>query len=377
MRDVGVVTRSRQTNQPIVAVEDPPADVAEPVVAVEDPSVNVAEPVVAVEDPPINVAEPIVAVENQPVNMADLTQILAQLTAMQRIMIDQQQENQEQIAGLHRENQRQAATLTVALHGHGGGNGPLPKFGGSANEDVFEWIEAVERIATAARWTPAKQRRMAAAGLHGAAANWIWMPMPDAHAVPLEENLADWSAAFTEAFRKRYTMDDWKTAVAARVQQPGESAAHYAHDKAKFHRLCPEPMSERAFVGHLISGIKHTQLYWHLHNAHLATIAAFVTEYGRLEVVASTAPPVIDPLQGELARLRTEMEAVRRTQINNISRFQQEFHQQPFLRQSTEQQASFGTRYNSSSSLQPAGQRRSITWDTQQQRGRQMPTNAR
>jgi hypothetical protein len=90
MRDVGVVTRSRQTNQPIVAVEDPPADVAEPVVAVEDPSVNVAEPVVAVEDPPINVAEPIVAVENQPVNMADLTQILAQLTAMQRIMIDQQ-----------------------------------------------------------------------------------------------------------------------------------------------------------------------------------------------------------------------------------------------------------------------------------------------
>jgi hypothetical protein len=172
-------------------------------------------------------------------------------------------------------------------------------------------------------------------------------------------------------------MDDWKTAVAARVQQPGESAAHYAHDKAKFHRLCPEPMSERAFVGHLISGIKHTQLYWHLHNANLATIAAFVTEYGRLEVVASTAPPVIDPLQGELARLRTEMEAVRRTQINNISRFQQEFHQQPFLRQSTEQQASFGTRYNSSSSLQPAGQRRSITWDTQQQRGRQMPTNAR
>jgi hypothetical protein len=46
-------------------------------------------------------------------------------------------------------------------------------------------------------------------------------------------------------------------------------------------------MSERAFVGHLISGIKHTQLYWHLHNANLATIAAFVTEYGRLEVVAS------------------------------------------------------------------------------------------
>jgi hypothetical protein len=375
--DVGVVTRSRQANQPIVAVENPPAHVAEPIVEVEDPPADVAEPVVAVENPPVNVAEPIVAVENQPVNMADLTQILAQLTAMQRIMIDQQQENQEQIAGLHRENQRQAAALTVALDGHGGGNGPLPKFGGSANEDVFEWIEAVERIATAARWTPAKQRRMAAAALHGAAANWIWMPMPAAHAVLPEENWADWSAAFTEAFRKRYTMDDWKAAVAARVQQPGESAAHYAHDKAKFHRLCPEPMSERAFVGHLISGIKHTQLYWHLHNANLATIAAFVTEYGRLEVVASTAPPVIDPLQGELAPLRTEMEAVRRAQVNNMPRFQQEFRQQPFPRQeprSTGQQAqaSFGTRYNSSSSLPPAGQRRNVTWDDQQQRGRQI-----
>jgi hypothetical protein len=306
--------------------------------------------------------------------MADLTQILAQLTAMQRIMIDQQQENPEQIAGLHRENQRQAAALTVALDGHGGGNGPLPKFGGSANEDVFEWIEAVERIATAARWTPEKQRRMAAAALHGAAAK-IWMPMPAAQAVPPEENWADWSAAFTEAFRKRYTMDDWKTAVASRVQQPGESSAHYAHDKAKFHRLCPDPTSERAFVGHLISGIKHTQLYWHLHNANLATIAEFVTEYGRLKVVGSTAPSVIDQLQGELARLRTEMEAVKRDQVNNISRFQQEFHQQPFLHQEprlTGQQVSFGTRYNSSSSLPPAGQRRSVTWDDQQQRGRQM-----
>jgi hypothetical protein len=88
--DVGVVTRSHQANQPIVAVEKPPVNVAEPIVAVEDPPADVAEPVVAVENPTVNVAEPIVAVENQPVNMADLTQILAQLTAMQRIMIDQQ-----------------------------------------------------------------------------------------------------------------------------------------------------------------------------------------------------------------------------------------------------------------------------------------------
>jgi hypothetical protein len=79
---------------------------------------------------------------------------------------------------------------------------------------------------------------MAAAALHGAAANWTWIPTLGAQAVPPEENWADWSAAFTEAFRKRHTMDDWKAAVAALVQQPGESAAHYAHDKAKFHRLC-------------------------------------------------------------------------------------------------------------------------------------------
>jgi hypothetical protein len=143
--DIVIATRSRQKNQPIVAV-----NIAEPVVAVENPPANIAAPVVAVENPPVNIAEPVVAVENPPVNMADLTQILAQLTAMQRIMIDQQQDNQEQIAGLHRENQRQAAALTVALEGHGGGNGPLPKFGGSANEDVFDWIEAVERISTAA-----------------------------------------------------------------------------------------------------------------------------------------------------------------------------------------------------------------------------------
>nr|CAH0104765.1 unnamed protein product [Daphnia galeata] len=346
------IRRPQDSLQSVHAVENPPVNVAEPVVAVENPSVNVAEPVVAVENPPVNVAEPVVAVENPPINMANLTQILAQLTAMQRIMIDQQQDNQEQIAGLHRENQRQVAALTVALEGHGGGNGPLPKFGGSANEDVFDWIEAVERISTAARWTPAKLRRMAAAALHGAAANWTWIPMPGAQAVPPEENWADWSAAFTEAFRKRYTMDDWKAAVAARVQQPGESAAHYAHDKTKFHRLCPEPMSERAFVGHLI-------------------------KYGRLEVVASTAPPVIDPLQGELARLRAEMEAVRRTQSNSTPRFQPEFRQQPFPRQDPrsagqQAQASFGTRYNSSSSLPPAGQRRNVTWDDQQQRGRQM-----
>ena len=91
-------------------------------------------------------------------------------------------------------------------------------------------------------------------------------------------------------------MNEWKAAVTARTQQPGESAAHYAHDKAKFRRLCSEAISERAFVGYLISGIRHTQLYWHLHNANLATIADFVAEYGRLEIVSNTAPPVVDQL---------------------------------------------------------------------------------
>jgi hypothetical protein len=128
--DIGIATRSRQTNQPIVAfniaepvvaVENPPVNIAEPAVAVENSPVNIAEPVVAVENPPVNIAEPVVAIKNPPINMADLTQSLAQLTAMQRIMIDQQQDNQEQITGLHRENQRQSAALTVALEGHGGG----------------------------------------------------------------------------------------------------------------------------------------------------------------------------------------------------------------------------------------------------------------
>lgn len=271
--------------------------------------------------------------------MAELNQLLARLTDMvagqqttQQQLVAQQQDHQRQFAALQAANQQQAAALAVALEGHGGAGGSLPKFGGKLNEDVFNWVETVERIATAAQWTPAKRRRMAAAALYGAATNWVWIPAPAvpggaAPNVPPEENCIDWSTAFTEAFRKRYSMDDWKAVVTARIQQPGESAAHYAHNKAKFRHLCPEIVNERTFVGYLISGIRHTQLYWHLHNANLATVADFVAEYGRLEIVANTAPPVVDQLQDELKNVRAEMEELRRIALIVFSRLQSNNHQ--------------------------------------------------
>lgn len=90
--------------------------------------------------------------------MAELNQLLARLTDMvagqqaaQQQFIAQQQDHQQQFAAHQVANQQQAAALAIALESHGGAGGSLPKFGGASNEDVFNWVETVERIAIAAQ----------------------------------------------------------------------------------------------------------------------------------------------------------------------------------------------------------------------------------
>jgi hypothetical protein len=57
--------------------------------------------------------------------------------------------------------------------------------------------------------------------------------------------------AFTMAFRKQYTMEEWFQLVKARQQEMGESATKYALEKSKFLRF--------KFITYLIQGIRHRQ----------------------------------------------------------------------------------------------------------------------
>ncbi|KZS13011.1 Uncharacterized protein APZ42_021947 [Daphnia magna] len=99
-----------------------------------------------------------------------------------------------------------------------------------------------------------RKRKMVNAALRWVAANWQWQPP-----TVVADDLAKWSAAFREAFRKRYTFVEWENMVKARHQLVSESATQYALFKSTLRQYCPHQMNEEEFVPYLINGIRHDQ----------------------------------------------------------------------------------------------------------------------
>lgn len=95
---------------------------------------------------------------------------------------------------------------------------------------------------------------MVNAALRWVAANWQWQPP-----TVVADDWAKWSAAFREAFRKRYTFVEWENMVKARHQLVSESATQYALFKSTLRQYCPHQMNEEEFVPYLINGIRHDQ----------------------------------------------------------------------------------------------------------------------
>ena len=161
---------------------------------------------------------PVPLVDRDTMDAAAIQQALAALTA---VVQAQQQNQQQQEQAIQQQGQAlQVALQAITNNQNAVVSHPLPTFSGTVEDDVFLWLETVQRESIAGRWNEDRKRRMANAALRGVAAAWQWVPP-----VNVANDWAGWSVAFRETFRKRYTFVEWETMVKARQQLVGDSAA--------------------------------------------------------------------------------------------------------------------------------------------------------
>lgn len=173
------------------------------------------------------------------------------------------------------------------------------EFQGKSEEDVDDWIHSVNQEAAAGGWPDAHKLNMAKASLRGAAARWE--PGPNAN-----DNWEDWSAALLNAFRKKYTLQEWFKLVTSRKQCENEPAAQYAIETKKLLQFCPHPIEEREFVKYVIQGIRYKQFSSVLLSNPPITMTQFAAVYGEMEANAAYGPTEENQTES-LNTLRTQL----------------------------------------------------------------------
>ena len=180
-------------------------------------------------------------------------------------------------------------------------NRKLKEFTGTEREDVDDWIESVDREATAGNWTPETKLNNAKAALRGSASRWQAAPA-DA------DDWHMWSISFALAFRKKYTMQQWFELVKARKQKQNEPAAQYALEIQRLQKFCPHPVEESLLVKYAISGIIHTQFSAVLLHYLPETMVDFARIYGSMETNAAFSPLVGSVPNAQLNALESKVE---------------------------------------------------------------------
>ena len=255
---------------------------------------------------------------------AAVQQALAALTA---VVQAQQQNQQQQQQAIQQQGQALQVALQAIQHNQNAvASHPLPTFSGTVDEDVYLWLENVQRELISGGWNEDRKRRMVNAALRGVAASWQWVPPAN-----VADDWAGWSAAFRETFRKRYTFIEWETMVKARQQPVGESAAQYALAKAVLRQYCPHPMNEAEFVLYLINGIRHHQFAAVLVHSQLTTVQAFIKTYSRLKAAIIHTPEIPDKHSKTIETLTAQV-----AELPKKLAFQHQvppYHQPPPVRQ--------------------------------------------
>ncbi|KAI9553758.1 hypothetical protein GHT06_019016 [Daphnia sinensis] len=250
-------------------------------------------------------------------NMANLNEMQQAIAALTAVVQAQQQTQQQQ------GNALQIALQAIQNNQNTVISQPLPTFSGRVEEDVYEWLETVQRESTAGGWNEDRKRRMANAALRGVAANWQWQPLAG-----VADDWAGWSAAFRETFRKRYTFVEWENMVKTRHQLVGESATQYALSKSTLRRYCPHQMNEEEFVPYLINGIRHHQFAPVLVHSQLTTVQAFIQTYSRLEAAINHTPDIPDKHEKTIETLIAQ-NATLTAQITDLQRRMASQHSTP------------------------------------------------
>lgn len=193
---------------------------------------------------------------------------------------------------------------------------PLPTYSGKQGEDVLEFVEHINREATAGNWPEEQKLRLAKGALREVACEWRWL-----HDAEAPRDWIGWSNSLCDAFRRRYTFGEWESMVTTRVQLQDESGPQYALNKAKLRRHCPYPMSEADFIPFLVQGIRHRQFRTVLLQNLPLTTTAFIQVYGQLEQNSVRAPERELAIEARLEAQAKELDELKR-QIGRPQRLQ-------------------------------------------------------
>ena len=231
----------------------------------------------------------------------DLVNALAALTASIRLQNDNHAD--ATLHHTHRQNALENLVARLAANTRTDVE-RIPRFSGSAHEDVSCWIDKIDRMAADENWDDDEKRLLAIRRLSGAAFDWHGRTGHE------HDEWNEWSDGLRGAFQQRLSLSEWSILMERRVQAPGESGVHYALEKSKLCSRCPLQLTDQQLVHHLIRGLAKPEHVAAMMRPPPDTLAEFITTIGQLEEIGGaaiqpkpaaipTANPVVSTVAGD------------------------------------------------------------------------------
>jgi hypothetical protein len=143
----------------------------------------------------------------------------------------------------------------------------LPKFSGSAEEDVLKWLQDVEEVFDRAQIQPLNRFLAIQSYLVDPAAKWFRHN---------RSTISDWSMFRTELVKAyQPTLNVTLFKLEQRFQSPNESVMEYYYDKVRLCSQADSTMSPPMIIHHLTKGLKRSLLA-HVVRRHPLTPAEFL-----------------------------------------------------------------------------------------------------
>lgn len=149
-------------------------------------------------------------------------------------------------------------------------------FRGEAHEDVEDWLEQFERVATFNQWSATEKLRQVYYSLADGARTWY------ENREGRLDTWGDFCREIKESFANADRRDHAQRVLDARFQKPNETVSMFAEDMARLFRRADPDMAESKKVRYLMHGVKE-QLFAGLVRNPPSTVDEFVREATAIE----------------------------------------------------------------------------------------------
>lgn len=151
-------------------------------------------------------------------------------------------------------------------------------FRGDAFEDVEDWLEQFERVASFNQWDPQQKLRQVYYSLDDGARTWYENREARGELSTWDEFRQELLESFACTDRREHA----QRLLESRIQKPNETVAMFAEDMARLFRRADPEMSEPKKLRHLMHGVKE-QLFSGLVRNPPRTVKGFIKEATAIE----------------------------------------------------------------------------------------------